>query len=130
MTMNVDTNYAPLNICKELTTKNVSFHICVTIQNTQSILKTCPTKTSEQKTVFCEMRLSHQWLWTLLTSRMCTVSPTLMNMAAVYSEMSEHFLQITWCHIPHQTLFWWLQFYKHCMFEIWNQSSLLTTTIY
>jgi len=59
------------------------------------------------------MSLSHQWLWRLPTSGMCTVSPTLMSMAAVYFEMSEQFYQITRCHIPHQTLFSWLQFYKH-----------------
>jgi len=106
MTMNADTNYAPLNRCTELTIKNVSFHISTTIQNTHAILKTCSTKTSKQKTVFCEMRLSHQWLWRLPTSGMCTVSSTLMDMPAVYSETSEHFYQITWCHTTHQTLFW------------------------
>jgi len=52
MTMNVDINYVPLNMCEELTIKNVSFHICITTQNTHAILKTCPTKTSKQKTVY------------------------------------------------------------------------------
>jgi len=73
MIMNVDTNYAPLNICKKLTIKNVSYHICITIQNTHAILKTRPTKTSKQKTVFCEVSLSHQWLLRLPNSGMCTV---------------------------------------------------------
>jgi hypothetical protein len=113
----------PLIPARNSTIKNVSFHICITIQNTPATLKTCPTKTSRQKTIFCEMshisdyedypakngipqraKLETIKLEEVPSSGMCTASPTLMNMAAVYSEMSEYFYQITRCHIPHQTL--------------------------
>jgi hypothetical protein len=50
----------PLNTCTELTIKNFFSRICVTIKTTSAILKTCPTNTQKQKTVFCEMSFSHQ----------------------------------------------------------------------
>ena len=106
MTMNVDTNYAPFNIGMELTIKKFSYlH-----NNTKYLcyLQDLPYKTLKQKTV------SVRWVSQISdykdcpSSGMCMDSPTLMKMAAVSSETSAHFYQITWCHIPHQNLFCWI----------------------
>lgn len=122
-------NYTPINICKEFTIKNVRFHICITIQNAHAILKTCPTKTSKQKTVFCEIsRISvyedchllgcaqiHLPWWTRQQFTLkCQYTSTRSH--SVTSHFKLHSTGLRCC--------------KHYMFHTLNQSSLSTTTIY